>query len=189
MAIIKKPAAVDVTHPQYGGVILFNPGGPAASGVDFIRRYGGSFDRIFNTGDKHYDLLGWDPRGSGDTTPSINGLANLVRHDYDQKLLDLMDSAEHEEGFNRFYDMKGIYGKFVSDSLLVNGEDQPVQFIGTANVVRDMVEIIEKHGKWREAAAEKVMALRKLAGWRPSQTQIQTIRQRVAYRKDSEMLQ
>ena len=189
LAVIKRPADADVTHPKYGGVILFNPGGPAASGVDFIRRYGGSLDRIFNNGDKYYDLLGWDPRGAGDTTPAIDGLTNLARHDYDQKILDLTGSTEHEEIFNRFYDMKGLYGKFVSATLSSHSEDHPVQFLGTTNVVRDMVHIIEKHGKWRQIAAEKVLAVQKKTGQQFSKIQIQAIRQRTAYQKDAEMLQ
>ena len=189
LAIIKKPADVDVTHTNYGGVVLFNPGGPAASGVDFIRRYGGPLDRILNNGDKHYDLLSWDPGGVGDTTPVIHGLANLARHDYDQKVVDLAGLTEHEETFNRFYDMKGLYGKVVSASLSSHSEDHPVQFLGTTNVVRDMVHIIEKHGQWRETAAEKILAMQRKAGQQFNKIQIQAIRQQVAYQEDAEMLQ
>ncbi|WP_375388561.1 alpha/beta hydrolase [uncultured Amnibacterium sp.] len=49
------------------GTLFTNPGGPGASGVDFLRS---SADRFF---DKdlldHYDLVAWDPRGVGSSTP------------------------------------------------------------------------------------------------------------------------
>ncbi|WP_405219450.1 alpha/beta hydrolase [Agrococcus sp. Ld7] len=49
------------------GAILYNPGGPGASGADYVRSYG---DQLLHPDVReHYDLVGFDPRGVGSSTP------------------------------------------------------------------------------------------------------------------------
>ena len=49
------------------GAILYNPGGPGASGVEYVREYG---DYLLHPDVReHYDLVGFDPRGVGGSTP------------------------------------------------------------------------------------------------------------------------
>jgi pimeloyl-ACP methyl ester carboxylesterase len=68
IASIKLPTTP--TSPnQYKGILLMNPGGPAESGVDFVRNYGPSYLQNLEL---PYDLVGWDSRGVGLTTPSAN---------------------------------------------------------------------------------------------------------------------
>ena len=44
------------------GTLFINPGGPGASGMSLVTR--------FDTGGlEQYDVVGWDPRGTGDSTP------------------------------------------------------------------------------------------------------------------------
>ncbi|KAI0744294.1 TAP-like protein-domain-containing protein [Daedaleopsis nitida] len=52
---------------NYRGTIFLNPGGPGPSGVDLISRRGQSISRI--TGPS-FDVLSFDPRGIGRTTPA-----------------------------------------------------------------------------------------------------------------------
>lgn len=44
------------------GTLPINPGGPGVSGQDYVD----SFD---DTGLEGFDIVGWDPRGSGESTP------------------------------------------------------------------------------------------------------------------------
>jgi pimeloyl-ACP methyl ester carboxylesterase len=68
LALAKRPA----TASKRLGTLFVNPGGPGGSGVEFV----GSFRR---QGLEGYDLVGWDPRGVGSSTPVSCPGADLDR--------------------------------------------------------------------------------------------------------------
>jgi pimeloyl-ACP methyl ester carboxylesterase len=49
------------------GAIFYNPGGPGASGVEYVRDFGDYL--LAPAVREHYDLVGFDPRGVGGSTP------------------------------------------------------------------------------------------------------------------------
>lgn len=51
------------------GTLFLNPGGPGGSGVDFVASVGTS--PIFAKLREHFDLVGFDPRGTNRSTPAI----------------------------------------------------------------------------------------------------------------------
>jgi pimeloyl-ACP methyl ester carboxylesterase len=62
IALVRKRA----TDPaQRIGSLLINPGGPGASGIEFLR---GSVSALTNL-NKRFDLVGFDPRGVGQSSP------------------------------------------------------------------------------------------------------------------------
>ena len=48
------------------GVLLINPGGPGGSGVDAARSLSQALPETIRD---HFDIVGWDPRGTGRSTP------------------------------------------------------------------------------------------------------------------------
>src|SRR4051812_23825742 len=48
------------------GSLLINPGGPGVGGADWVKRAAGRFDDALRSA---YDLVGWDPRGTGESSP------------------------------------------------------------------------------------------------------------------------
>ena len=62
LAMIRKPA----TDPAHRiGSVFTNPGGPGASGIDYLRSAAGDMKNL----NKRFDLVGFDPRGIGQSAP------------------------------------------------------------------------------------------------------------------------
>lgn len=65
LAVVRRPA----TDPSNRvGSIFVNPGGPGASGVEYVRVAG--LSKTLNT---YFDVVSWDPRGVGQSTPMTCG--------------------------------------------------------------------------------------------------------------------
>jgi pimeloyl-ACP methyl ester carboxylesterase len=64
LAVIRIPAA----GPRIGA-LLINPGGPGASAVDTVAAMGA--DLAGSEISRHFDLVGFDPRGVGHSTPAL----------------------------------------------------------------------------------------------------------------------
>ncbi|HEY0248381.1 MAG TPA: alpha/beta hydrolase [Gryllotalpicola sp.] len=60
LALIRKPAQ---GHSR--GALFVNPGGPGASGVDFVRNSVGAASAKLQ---QNFDVIGWDPRGVGSSS-------------------------------------------------------------------------------------------------------------------------
>ena len=61
------------------GTLFFNPGGPGVSGVSTVREAGDELDTL---GDGRFDIVSWDPRGTGASThvrcfTNLNALAKF----------------------------------------------------------------------------------------------------------------
>lgn len=64
-----------------------------------------------------------------------------------------------EQAFDLSYARSIALGEGCSARIGMNATEGPSigGFVTTANVVADMVEIVEQHGKWREAEAKKIV--------------------------------
>ena len=160
VAVIKKPAVVPVTHPQYGGVTFHNPGGPGGSGVGFLVGAASALRGFIDSDDgkgKYFDQLSFDPRGIGYTTPRISCFHN-ARNDLlwmirlrEQGVFSASDAA-----FGRLWSMEKARGG--SCSITVPwGKVDVRKYATTASVARDMLEIVERHGEWREKEARRLL--------------------------------
>ncbi|MCJ1395059.1 hypothetical protein MMC18_007940 [Xylographa bjoerkii] len=204
IAIVKKPAKVEVTDPRYAGVILFNPGGPGGSGVEFLHSNGVAFQALLDSAlqsaepltikpdeEKYFDLLSWDPRGVKNTTPGHGCIPDPVaRRNWLSQNNAIGFSLQDEDVFRNVYSRGRLLGQTCANTdganaiNKVNGGEHLGQYISTANVVRDMVEIIERHGEWRESHAK---ALLSRSCNRPKDAD--AILQRTAWQKGEEQLQ
>jgi pimeloyl-ACP methyl ester carboxylesterase len=81
LALAKRPAA----DGRKLGSLIINPGGPGGSGVGYV----GAFDAA---GLERYDIVGWDPRGVGHSTPVVCFGKNDLDHYFS------MDSSPDDAG-------------------------------------------------------------------------------------------
>lgn len=200
LAIAKVPAKVPVTDPRYGGPILVNPGGPGGSGVQFVAVAGTQIQTLVdspehpdsylaeNSTAKYYDILGFDPRGIGNTSPVAMcfdaGPASWswMLREITEGILGSSDAA-----LGRLWSMNQALGDTCNRTT--EGDDIK-QFITTASVARDMVELIERHGEWKESEARRLISQEAAARNRKTGLcQLPGLPQHLTYKPGEEKLQ
>ncbi|EGR48346.1 uncharacterized protein TRIREDRAFT_121968 [Trichoderma reesei QM6a] len=155
IAMIKLPAVVPDDDPTFGGAIFTNPGGPGSSGVDFLLVMGRYLRHTADKpGRRHYEIISFDPRGIGRTAPASDCFDNnlLAR---DAFLLENRGNGALTNGDGVIAYSMAIMDAF-GQRCQQAGEDA-MAFVGTPNVARDMVEMVDKVDELRkrEAAARE----------------------------------
>ncbi|KAH6855471.1 TAP-like protein-domain-containing protein [Chaetomium sp. MPI-CAGE-AT-0009] len=137
IAIVTLPATVPVTDPAYAGPILINPGGPSGSGTNLALGLAAMMQGLVDVpGVRHYDVLGFDPRGVALTTPSGSCYTSQFDRAMDAITLRGMLTALSELGLRMRFGMNQRVGE------LCDGE--VFRFLSTASVARDMLEIVDR---------------------------------------------
>lgn len=200
LAIAKVPAKVPVTDPRYGGPILVNPGGPGGSGVELVAVAGTLIQTLVdspehpdshpaeNSTAKYYDIIGFDPRGIGNTSPVAMCFDagpvswSWMLREMTEGILGSSDAA-----LGRLWSMNQALGDTCNQTT--EGDDIK-QFITTASVARDMVELIERHGEWKEFEARRLISQEAAARNRKTGLyQLPGLPQHLAYKPGEEKLQ
>ncbi|KAL7918726.1 TAP-like domain-containing protein [Trichoderma austrokoningii] len=166
IAMIKLPAAVPDHAASFAGAVFTNPGGPGSSGVDLLLRDGKHLrDVLDKPGHRHYEILSFDPRGIGSSWPRANCFARdmLGR---DAALLELRGRGPLSGDSALPYVLalqRGIGQRCEdADESGVNG-GQILGYMGTPNVARDLVQMVDKVAELRarEARDDDGMELRR----------------------------
>ncbi len=161
IALIRVPSSFSsLTHPddlskpdpRYRGPILFNPGGPAASGIGLINRMGDQFAQILGEG---FDLVSFDPRGVARSTPKVTffgGASNGERESWTGSNIDVLRGGV-------IVDNKGINGEngqsierawartVVMNKLAGERGGEWLGNINTEQTAYDMLSIVKAHGR------------------------------------------
>jgi pimeloyl-ACP methyl ester carboxylesterase len=127
LALIRHPAD-DPAHRV--GALLMNPGGPGGSALDLVQQY----PRSGPIGDR-FDLVGFDPRGVGESTP-------LDCHSHLQELYDAdptIDSPADRDEILR------VSKAFVDECRTKYADLLP--HLGTTDVARDMDRVRQALGE------------------------------------------
>jgi pimeloyl-ACP methyl ester carboxylesterase len=144
--------------------VLINPGGPGGSGVQVVRIMGFGIQEAV---DLEQDVIGFDPRGIGSTTP----LADC----YSFPLLDGAEPSKDDIArgfFHRFtHALGGLNIGIVSSSIHsflmldsraravtklckskddMHGQDSILRHVSTSSVARDMLSIVDAWDAWRD---------------------------------------
>ncbi|KAI4732877.1 hypothetical protein E4T50_16561 [Aureobasidium sp. EXF-12298] len=162
IAVIRLPAKVPVTDQRYGGAVLTNPGGPGGSGVAQMLRSGRATqiivdaekhpnDTLSSETARYHDIISFDPRGVGHTTPAIHCFPDsLARSSWtlQNEALGLLGSSE-DSFFRNWYRSRALAeGCSAATGTTDDGSEAIGEHVNTSPVARDMLEIIERHAEW-----------------------------------------
>ncbi len=127
---VSRVAAADPSHRR--GVLFLNPGGPGGPGLDLPSQFATLMPQSVLD---QYDLIGFDPRGVGQSTPVSCGLTAAQAQ---QALVPLTQN-------NNFTDT-AAFMKMVADKCAATSGDL-MPYITTNNTARDMNEIRQALGE------------------------------------------
>jgi pimeloyl-ACP methyl ester carboxylesterase len=116
------------------GSLLVNPGGPGFGGSDFALFAPQIFDRDLLD---HFDIIGWDPRGTGESQPPIDCI-----DDFDPYFTAIDSTPETE---SERAEMVGIAEEFADTCVARNAAI--IDFVGTNNSARDIDTIRRSLGE------------------------------------------
>jgi len=123
LAVIKIPA----TGQRIGSLII-NPGGPGESAVDVVAGMAASF--ADNEITRHFDLVGFDPRGVGHSTPEVRCRTDAEFDAFRREpLVDYSPAGVAH--------IEDLYRQYAAECLNKVGA-QFLANVGTVNVARDM---------------------------------------------------
>lgn len=113
------------------GTLFMNPGGPGASGVNYVAN---NFDYLLPSEiQRDYDVIGWDPRGVGASTP----ISCLDAADMDEYLFGAGDGEDITRGSDEWIslakDESRAYGEACAKS---SGE--VIGHVATSDTVQDL---------------------------------------------------
>ncbi|TGO86804.1 hypothetical protein BPOR_0275g00070 [Botrytis porri] len=134
LAVLRKNATSKV---DYKGPLFVNPGGPGGSGVGTVKDF---WKAIHITVGANHDIVGFDPRGIGATTPSAYCWDGLREERiWSIQKLGLVDS--HPGMIYDLYARQSVESKNCESNL-----GDLSRFLVTTSAARDMLEILNKLG-------------------------------------------
>ncbi|KAK1218209.1 hypothetical protein PQX77_019110 [Marasmius sp. AFHP31] len=137
IAIVRLPANVSTDSQDYRGPILFNPGGPGGSGVDYVLRSGLARQVVLGP---QFDLVGFDPRGVQRSTPRVEFYESSAERTLSFRPYNELNQSR--ETVESFWANSQIMGTLAYE----RGKDY-LGHINTANSAMDMLSIVEAHGQ------------------------------------------
>ena len=120
LALIRLPAA---DKARRIGSLFANPGGPGGSGIEFVRAWARSLDNGIRD---RFDIVGWDPRGIGESTP-------IICHDNLQALTSADPAPDSAAEFDA---LAAEYRAFATACGARHGD--LLAHLGTLDVARDL---------------------------------------------------
>ncbi|TCD60878.1 hypothetical protein EIP91_009369 [Steccherinum ochraceum] len=138
IAMLRYPSSIPQDEDGYRGPILFNPGGPGISGIRFMMERGKQYRTILGEG---YDLVGFDPRGIGFTTPTLVVLQNKGEEGlFTSGFLTTNNASDSALG--AMHATAQHLGHLAAARMGV-----AAQYVGAPVVARDMLSITKAHGR------------------------------------------
>ncbi|KAJ7209103.1 TAP-like protein-domain-containing protein, partial [Mycena rebaudengoi] len=140
IAMVRLHSVVPHNSSSYRGPILINPGGPGGSGVDFGLGWGKQLSTIVGP---EFDIIGFDPRGIARSTPRVSFFETRAEREiYTANSAMSRSLNSSNDALSRAYAQALIFGQLASER-----DAGSLRYINTENTVRDMLRIVQAHGR------------------------------------------
>ncbi|KAJ7454309.1 TAP-like protein-domain-containing protein [Mycena galericulata] len=128
---------------DYRGPILINPGGPGASGVDAVVTRGAYISTILG---REFDVIGFDPRGISRSTPRVSFFASRAEREI---YINSPAGNPHDRSLDASSDAlaRAWASGMIEGQLAGERDDGSLRFINTDHTARDMLRIVQAHGR------------------------------------------
>ncbi|TCD60113.1 hypothetical protein EIP91_010701 [Steccherinum ochraceum] len=133
------------------GSVLFNPGGPGGAGKQWVTTRGDLLQVYVRIGDE-YDIVGFDPRGIGETEPKTQCFdryfpyADFKRNSILERSYDFPSNASLEEIRQLVLPQQREAASLLKTTFAVCKETMgdELKYMGTSTVVRDIDYMVKK---------------------------------------------
>ncbi|KZT66834.1 alpha/beta-hydrolase [Daedalea quercina L-15889] len=138
---------------NYKGTILINPGGPGGSGTYAVRQTGKNISRVVGG---TYDILGFDPRGTGASLPAVQCYDSEAQYQIWMQSIRNTWVNLTEGAAPLMVAREDAVGQLCKRKIGGNGREYangtaeewgPGRFVSSAGVTTDMLHITEKLGE------------------------------------------
>ncbi|CAI6092075.1 unnamed protein product [Clonostachys chloroleuca] len=119
--------------------LFINPGGPGGSGIEAVLRTGQAIQMV--AGDNH-DIISWDPRGVGVSTPRVDCWKNNQK----RLIWNVQDAGVVDERPGLVYDAYAHSMAFSGACESGANETSIFEHLSTVYHARDMLEIMNRSG-------------------------------------------
>ncbi|KAG9219624.1 hypothetical protein CCMSSC00406_0006054 [Pleurotus cornucopiae] len=137
IALIRFPSPLAGTE-EYKGPILLNPGGPGGSGVQLVVNAGQALSQLLGP---NFDIVSFDPRGVGLSIPRASFFDTNVQRAMWGSVFDVLNATS--DGLARAWGRAQLTGGLAAK----HDQRHVFEHINTENTARDMLEIVEAHGR------------------------------------------
>ncbi|KAM0465948.1 hypothetical protein ACHAPV_000897 [Trichoderma viride] len=168
IAMIKLPATVPDDDATFGGTVFVNPGGPGLSGVSFLVEKGVNVQRLLvDIPDKrHYEIVSFDPRGVGRSTPSVDcfrsdqlARASWTLENHGRGPLSSKQAIGYGLGLMKFHSLR------CKEEDAMSLDTEVMKFVNTPSVARDMAEMVDKIDDLRTFEEDAALPRLQYIGW------------------------
>lgn len=153
IAMIKLPATVSDNDASFGGSVFTNPGGPGNPGIQFMLARANQLRTMIDN-NRHYEIVSFDPRGIGLSTPQSQCFQSALARD--SMTLQLRGAGSLDQGTNALrynHAIRESYADICQESDEEYGEI--MGYTGTASVARDMVAMVDKIDELRKKTSKR----------------------------------
>ncbi|PLB49313.1 alpha/beta-hydrolase [Aspergillus steynii IBT 23096] len=128
---------INATKKPVEGSIIFNPGGPGGSGVEEVSTKGPMYREVFGG---HFNVIGFDPRGTGKTLPFSCDLKHLGNAKLSRRLAN--STLPQADLWGLLKSKAWSDGGWFADACYDSQKDTG-RYLSTAFTARDLLNIVD----------------------------------------------